>query len=154
MNRKLFAGLTQAGLCATGFCLISEAQGTAFTYQGQLSSSNQPANGNYDPTFSLFDAATSGNQVGCTATNLAVGVTNGLFTTTVSFGPGIFTGASYWLPIGVKTNGAGGHPGIIRNSKREVRSEKPEIRNWKLENEVTQKNAEIADLNTRLERLE
>ena len=32
-----------------------QAQGTAFTYQGQLSSSNSPANGHYDFTFTLLD---------------------------------------------------------------------------------------------------
>jgi hypothetical protein len=85
------------------------AQGTAFTYQGQLNDSGSPANGNYDLQFSLFDAAASGNQVGGTVTNLAVGVTNGLFTTTMDFGPGIFTGNALWLQIGVETNGGGGN---------------------------------------------
>ena len=33
-------------------------------------------------------------------------VTNGLFTTMVDFGPGVFTGGSNWLQIGVATNGA------------------------------------------------
>jgi hypothetical protein len=86
------------------------AQGTtAFTYQGQLNDGGSPANGSYDLQFSLFDAAASGNQVGGTVTNLAVGVTNGLFTTTIDFGSGIFTGANYWLQIGLETNGAGGN---------------------------------------------
>ena len=34
-------------------------------------------------------------------------VTNGLFTVSLNFGPGIFSGANYWLQIAVRTNGAG-----------------------------------------------
>jgi hypothetical protein len=83
------------------------AQGTAFTYQGELNNNGSPANGSYDLQFSLFDAATNGDQIGGTVTNLAVGVTNGLFTTTIDFGPGIFTEGALWLQIGVETNGGG-----------------------------------------------
>ena len=70
------------------------AQGTAFTYQGRLNAGGSSASGTYDLQLGLFDAATNGNQVGSTVTNLAVGVTNGLFTTTIDFGPGIFTGST------------------------------------------------------------
>ncbi len=44
-------------------------------------------------------------QIGVTVTNTAVGVTNGLFTTTLDFGSGVFRGAPYWLQIDVRTNG-------------------------------------------------
>ena len=40
-------------------------------------------------------------------TNLDVAVTNGLFTTTLDFGP-VFTGNAAWLAVGVRTNGGGG----------------------------------------------
>ena len=40
-------------------------------------------------------------------TNNAVAVSNGLFTTLVDFGPGIFTGGSNWLEIAVRTNATG-----------------------------------------------
>ena len=85
----------------------AHAQGTAFTYQGRLNDGGSPANGTYDLQFALFDAAISGNQVGGTVTNLAVGVTNGLFTVTLDFGPGIFDGTALWLQIGAETNGPG-----------------------------------------------
>jgi len=85
-------------------------QGTAFTYQGRLNDSGNPANGTYDLEFTLFDTATTnGDQIGDTVTNLAVSVSNGLFTTTIDFGSGIFTGEPLWLQIGVETNGAGGN---------------------------------------------
>ena len=40
-------------------------------------------------------------------TNNAVVVTNGLFTTAIDFGAGVFTGSSNWLEIAVETNGNG-----------------------------------------------
>jgi hypothetical protein len=84
----------------------AQAQGTAFTYQGQLSSSGSPANGNYDLTFTLYPATASGAVIAGPVTNSATVVTNGLFTTTIDFGAG-FTGTNYWLEIGVRTNGTG-----------------------------------------------
>src|SRR5882672_8470384 len=83
------------------------AQGTAFTYQGRLSDGSQPANGNYDLTFSLFGTSNAGSQVGFTLTHSAVGVSNGLFTVLLDFGIGVFTGADRWLEISVRTNGSG-----------------------------------------------
>ena len=82
------------------------AQGTAFTYQGQLQNNGSPASGTYNLTFSLFNTNTSGVPIAGPVTNNAVGVTNGLFTVLIDFGPGVFTGATNWLQIGVATNGA------------------------------------------------
>ena len=83
------------------------AQGTAFTYQGQLISGTNPANGNYDIKFTLYNIVNT--YVGAT-NNLIIHsntpVANGLFTTTLDFGPGVFTGSNYWLDIAVRTNGA------------------------------------------------
>jgi hypothetical protein len=72
-----------------------------------LNDGANPANGSYDMTFSLFGAGTGGLQVANTLTYTAVGVSNGLFTATLDFGPGVFTGASLWLDISVRTNGSG-----------------------------------------------
>ncbi len=82
------------------------AQGTGFTYQGRLNSGGSPASGIYNLTFSLFTTNTGGAAIAGPVTNNAVVVTNGLFTTMVDFGPGVFTGGSNWLQIGVATNGA------------------------------------------------
>ncbi len=84
------------------------AQGTAFTYQGELNDGGCPANGSYDLTFTLFNANTSGVAIAGPVTNSAVLVTNGLFTVTIDFGSGAFTGQTNWLQIGVETNGGGG----------------------------------------------
>ncbi len=81
------------------------AQGTAFTYQGRLNDGSGPATGIYDLRFAIYDAAGGGNAGG-TVTNAATPVTNGLFTITLDFGSGVFTGPARWLEIGVRTNGA------------------------------------------------
>jgi trimeric autotransporter adhesin len=82
------------------------AQGTAFTYQGRLTSGTNVANGNYDLQFYLRDALMAGNPVGNTNTLAPVAVSNGLFTVALDFGAGIFTGPARWLEIGVRTNGS------------------------------------------------
>jgi hypothetical protein len=80
-------------------------QGTAFTYQGRLNNGTNAASGTYNLTFTLFNTNTGGVAIAGPVTNNAVGVTDGLFTTTVDFGAGVFTGATNWLRIGVATNG-------------------------------------------------
>jgi trimeric autotransporter adhesin len=82
------------------------AQGTAFTYQGLLNDGAGPANGSYDLTFSVWDASSGPSQTGGTQTNLALLVSNGLFTVNLDFGAGVFTGDPRWLEISVATNGS------------------------------------------------
>jgi len=84
-----------------------QAQGTAFTYQGRLNTMGGAANGSYDFQFIVFNVNSNGVSVGPVLTNAAVSVTNGLFTTTLDFGAGVFTGANLWLDISVRTNGSG-----------------------------------------------
>ena len=84
------------------------AQGTAFSYQGKLNDNGGPATGIYDLRFTIFDAVTNGNVVSGILTNAATPVTNGLFTVTLDFGSGVFTGNARWLEIAVRTNGASG----------------------------------------------
>ena len=81
------------------------AQGTAFMYQGRLNDGGGPATGNFDLRFRIYDDVTNGNAIGFPLTNSAVAVNNGIFTTALDFGAGIFTGTNYWLQIGVQTNG-------------------------------------------------
>jgi hypothetical protein len=85
------------------------AQGTTFTYQGQLNEGGSPAAGNYDLTFALYSSTNlAAGIVAGPVTNSAVAVTNGLFSVQLNFGPGIFTGTNYWLEIAVRTNGTTG----------------------------------------------
>jgi hypothetical protein len=82
------------------------AQTTAFTYQGKLTDSGSPANGNYDLTFKLFDTATvgSGTQQGATLGLTNVAVSAGVFTVQLDFGAcaSCFNGAARYLDIAVK----------------------------------------------------
>ena len=78
--------------------------GTEFTYQGRLDGTNGPANGRHDFTFALHLAASGGTAI-VTVTNTNVGVSNGLFTTAVDFGGGIYNGNAYWIQLGVRSNG-------------------------------------------------
>src|SRR5664279_1627385 len=76
---------------------LSQAQGTAFTYQGRLFDSGSPATGQYDLRFYLYDDATAGSIVSGPITNAPVTVSNGLFTVMLDFGAGVFTGPARWL---------------------------------------------------------
>jgi hypothetical protein len=82
------------------------AQGTAFTYQGRLNASGVAANGSYDLQFTVYDSSGAANVVAGPLTGSGVAVSNGLFTVTLDFGTGVFTGPARWLQIAVRTNGA------------------------------------------------
>jgi len=101
--RLVFAWVLYFALNTQLFSLL--AQGTAFTYQGRLDDAGQPAHGIYDFRFTIYDSASGGTAVAGPITNSAVAVTNGLFTVSLDFGAGVFTGPSRWLEIAVHTNG-------------------------------------------------
>jgi hypothetical protein len=88
-----------------------EAQQTAFTYQGKLTESGNPANGNYDLTVRLFDTPFlgSGAQQGATLSLTNVPVSAGVFTVQLDFGacPSCFNGGNRFLEIAVKPSGVG-----------------------------------------------
>ena len=81
--------------------------GTAFTYQGRLTDGANPASGNYNLRFTIYDAFTNGT-LKVVVTNASVAVTNGLFTTPVDFGLPPLNFNAVWLEIGVRTNGSAG----------------------------------------------
>ena len=78
---------------------FSYAQTSAFTYQGRLSDGGIAANGNYDLQFALFDSLAGGAQVGSTQTISSVSVSTGIFSVSLDFGAGAFSGANRWLEI-------------------------------------------------------
>jgi len=55
------------------------AQGTAFTYQGQLSDGGGAANGVYDLSFAVYGVASGGSPVTGPVTNSAVAISSGQF---------------------------------------------------------------------------
>src|ERR1035437_4420868 len=92
------------------FSLSASAQGTAFTYNGRLNDSGNPATGSYDLRFALYDAATNGNVIGV-LTNLSTGVNNGLFTASLDFGS-VFDGSNRRLELEARTNGGDAFVGL------------------------------------------
>jgi hypothetical protein len=92
MNKKsilhLLAALPLVVLAPCAF-----GQGTAFNYQGRLAHNGANAMGIFDLRFTIYDVAAGGNPVAGTITRSAVAVSNGLFSVTLDFGAGVFTGA-------------------------------------------------------------
>jgi hypothetical protein len=82
------------------------AQTATFTYQGFLLHNNGPANGAYEMSFTLFDAATNGNVVGASITIAPLAVSNGLFTARLDFGATSFPGANRWLEVAATVFGS------------------------------------------------
>ena len=63
------------------------AQGTAFTYQGRLTQSGTPYNGNVELQFTLWNTMTNGVLLAAaTPATTIVTVSNGLFAAAVDFG--------------------------------------------------------------------
>lgn len=82
------------------------AQGSAFTFQGRLTSAGSPVYGTYDVSFTLKDSAVGGNSISTPNVVAPLGITNGLFTTVLDFGMAAFDGTPRWLEIGMRTNGS------------------------------------------------
>ena len=80
----------------------AEPMGTAWTYQGRLMDTNDPADGIYDFEFELYDAPNGGVQEGNTIDVNDLDVINGYFTVELDFGSGVFDGDARWLAIGVR----------------------------------------------------
>jgi hypothetical protein len=78
---------------------------TAFTYQGRLDDGGAPANGIYDFRFMLYYDPARSTQAAAPFLTNAIPVTNGLFTATIDFGQGVFTGSDCWLEVNVRRNG-------------------------------------------------
>ncbi len=83
--------------------------GDGFTYQGKLVSGGAPANGQYDFTFTLFDSAAGGQQVGSPVSATSQTVSNGIFTSMLNFPPTAFRGEARWLQIAVRPAGSGNY---------------------------------------------
>ncbi len=80
--------------------------GTAFTYQGVLSASGVPINGNANVRFTLSNSATDPTAISTVVppiTRTLTGISNGQVTTTLDFGAAIDTNQARWLNIEVES---------------------------------------------------
>jgi len=91
--------------CLTQFSM-AEPVGTEFTYQGRLIDAGSAANGEYEFRFALYDALSSGSQVGSNVDKENVGVKDDYFTVELDFGSNVFTGEARWLQIAVRPGGS------------------------------------------------
>ncbi len=107
-NRIAFA----VGILVSALLLAvhtAAAQGTAFTYQGELKDAGQPAQGTYDLRFALYDSTNDpGRLIAGPVTNTGTFVSDGRFTVTLDFSAAVFAGAPRWLQVDVRTNGGNG----------------------------------------------
>ncbi len=96
-------------LCSIGLLsALIWASAQSFTYQGFLKQTGNPANGNYDFQFLLFNALTGGTQIGLTVSVNSVSVQNGLFTVGLDFG-NVWDGSDRFLEIRVRPAGSGSY---------------------------------------------
>jgi Chaperone of endosialidase len=100
----LLDATSRSGLAGLPQAVPATPLETAFAYQGYLTDGGQPANGNYDFKFDLYDVDTGGTSLG-TVTLDSVVVANGYFTVALEFGTGVFNGEARWLAIGVRLPG-------------------------------------------------
>jgi hypothetical protein len=105
INRLAFTLLVFVAVlvCVDG----ARAQTTTFTYQGRLTDGGNPANGNFDLQFALFDNATGGAQIGSTLTRSSVAASGGVFSVQLDFGVTAFPGANRFLEISVRPSVGG-----------------------------------------------
>src|SRR5215468_2721219 len=105
LERMKLRGIV-SGLCLLlGGFTCAATSGTQFNYQGRLMVGGVPPTGSYDLRFGLYPTNGDGSPVATLLTNTGVAISNGLFTTSLDFGP-VFDGTPYWLEIGVRTNGS------------------------------------------------
>ena len=106
-STAIFLALTLV-LLVSGGTVAAVGQGTEFTYQARITQDDSPVNASCDLQFGLFDAVTGGTQVGTTQTKSNVTVSDGLFTVSLDFGSGAFSGDSRWLEVSVRCPSGGG----------------------------------------------
>jgi hypothetical protein len=100
-------------LVAPASAIAQGALGAAFTYQGQLTESGQPANGLFDLQACLFDAPGSAVALVCAADFNDVPVEQGVFALALDFGSAPFTGQQRFLELRVRPGASGGAYSVL-----------------------------------------
>src|SRR6187399_2247264 len=80
---------------------------TTFTYQGRLYNNGTLINGNgYVLRVTPFPQASGGGSLAPPFDTVPLNVVDGVFSTTLDFGAGVFTGAPVWLAVEVQAPSA------------------------------------------------
>jgi trimeric autotransporter adhesin len=122
--------------------LVSHAQSTEMTYQGQLQISSAPANGTFDFEFVLYDSPGGGSPIGPANPRASVPVANGIFSVNLDFGLG-FPGATRYLEIRVRPSGGGSFTTL--SPRQAVTSTPYTIKSLSADNAVNANNATTAN---------
>ncbi|MFK7958363.1 MAG: hypothetical protein AB8B96_19875 [Lysobacterales bacterium] len=100
----MFFGLTLLSSAALAAPLNS-----TITYQGSLEVAGQPAQGEFDFNFELFDAPDGVVSVGTPVSLDNVTVDAGIFSVQLDFGTTAFAGDQLWVAVSVRNGGATGN---------------------------------------------
>ncbi|MDF1808768.1 MAG: hypothetical protein P1U42_03640 [Phycisphaerales bacterium] len=101
-NRTLKnSNLRSVTAVVVSFLLTTIAYAEPFTYQGQLTDNNVPANGLYDMIFRLTDTEVGGLALAIDSVN-NVEVIDGLFTVEVDFPSTLLNASNRWMSISVE----------------------------------------------------
>ena len=79
--------------------IVAGQTDTTFTYQGLLTQNGSPVTTPCNLRFRLFDAASSGTQIGISQTIHNVPFSEGRFTVQIDFGLNAFDNSNRWLDI-------------------------------------------------------
>lgn len=77
------------------------AAAAPFSYQGYLEEGDQPASGDYEFEFRLYDSPAGGVPLDTIIYGID-GIEDGLFTASLDFGPDTFDGTALWLEVAVR----------------------------------------------------
>jgi hypothetical protein len=102
---RLALAIAAGGLACTA---TAQPLGTAFTYQGQLTESGQPASGLYDLQVCLFDSPANPSTLACATDFNDVPVEDGVFTLALDFGAAPFAGQQRYLELRVRPGASTG----------------------------------------------
>ncbi|MBY6203530.1 tail fiber domain-containing protein [Halomonas denitrificans] len=86
----------------------ADPAGSAFTYQGELWSAGEPANGEFDLVFNLFDQAAGGTPIAAPVQLDDLQIDGGLVNAELDFGASIFFGDAVWVEVAVRDGASTG----------------------------------------------
>jgi hypothetical protein len=102
--KSIFSALILLG-CLWAGSNRAAAQGTAFTFRGQVLNNGLTAAGTYPVTFTLYTTNTGGSAAFPLLSNNVTFTNNGLFSVNLDYGTNVFDGPTYWMEVAIYSNG-------------------------------------------------